>query len=148
MLNHITLMGRLVRNPETRFLQSSTNSVTRFTLAVERDYKAADEERPQTDFINCVAWNKTGEFIEKYFGKGNMIAVTGSLELGSYTNKEGFKVNTAEVKVGNVYFTGEKKAEAADGQAEYSAPRRPEPSTEGDGFMNIPDGIDEELPFN
>lgn len=143
MLNHITLMGRLVRDSETRFLQGSNNSVTRFTLAVERDYKAANAEKPETDFINCVAWNKTGEFIEKHFRKGNMIAVTGSLELGSYTNKDGVKVNTAEVKVDSAYFTGEKRAEAADSAA---PPRVPE--TDGDGFMNVPEGIDEELPFN
>lgn len=142
MLNHIVIMGRLTGDPETRFLQSSTNSVTRFTVAVERNYKAANAEKPETDFINCVAWNKTGEFIEKHFRKGSMIAVTGSLELGSYTNKEGFKVNTAEVKVDSAYFTGEKRAEAADG----APPRVPE--TDGDGFMNVPEGIDEELPFN
>ncbi len=140
MLNLITAMGRMVRDPETRFLQGSNNSVTRFTIAVERNYKAANEERPKTDFIDCVAWNKIGEFIEKHFRKGSMIAVTGSLELGSYTNKEGFRVNTAEIKVDSAYFTGEKRAEAADS----SAP----PETDGDGFMNVPEGIDEELPFN
>lgn len=141
MLNHITLMGRLVRDSETRFLQGSNNSVTRFTLAVERDYKAANAEKPETDYINCVAWNKTGEFIEKHFRKGNMIAVTGSLELGSYTNKDGVKVNTTDVRVSSAYFTGEKRAEA-DG----APPRVPE--TDGDGFMNVPEGIDDELPFN
>lgn len=141
MLNLITIMGRLTGDPETRYLQSSNNSVTRFTAAVERNYKAADEERPKTDFINCVAWNKTGEFIAKHFRKGSMIAVTGSLELGSYTNKEGFKVNTAEVKVDSAYFTGEKRAEAADSTA-------PPDVADGDGFMTVPEGIDEELPFN
>lgn len=143
MLNLITIMGRLTGEPETRYLQGSNNSVTRFNVAVERNYKAANEERPKTDFINCVAWNKTGEFIAKHFQKGSMIAVTGSLELGSYTNKEGFKVYTAEVKVDSAYFTGEKRAEAADSAA---PPRVPE--TDGDGFMNVPEGIDEELPFN
>ena len=141
MLNHIVIMGRLTRDPETRFLQGSNNSVTRFNVAVERNYKAANAEKPETDFINCVAWNKTGEFIEKHFRKGSMIAVTGSLELGSYTNREGVKVYTAEIKVDSAYFTGEKRAEA-DG----APPRVPE--ADGDGFMNIPDGIDEELPFN
>jgi len=143
MLNIITIMGRIVRDPETRFLQSSTNSVTRFTVAVERDYKAADEEKPKTDFINCVAWNKTGEFVEKFFRKGSMIAVTGSLELDSYTNKDGLKVYTTDVRVNKAFFTGEKKADAADGAA---PPRVPE--TDSDGFMNVPEGIDEELPFN
>lgn len=143
MLNHIAIMGRLSGNPETRFLQGSNNSVTRFNVAVERNYKAANAEKPETDFINCVAWNKTGEFIEKYFRKGSMIAVTGSLELGSYTNKEGFKVYTAEIKVDSAYFTGEKRAEAADSAAPPDVPE-----TDGDGFMNVPEGIDEELPFN
>ena len=139
MLNQIVIMGRLTGDPETRYLQGSNNSVTRFTVAVERNYKAANEEKPKTDFINCVAWNKTGEFVEKHFRKGSMIAVTGSLELGSYTNKEGVKVNTAEIKVDSVYFTGEKRAEA-DGA--------PPDVTDGDGFMDVPEGIDEELPFN
>lgn len=141
MLNHIVIMGRLTRDPETRFLQSSNNSVTRFSVAVERDYKPANAEKPETDYFNCVAWNKTGEFIEKHFRKGSMIAVTGSLELGSYTNKEGFKVNTAEIKVDSVYFTGEKRAEAADSAA-------PPDEADGGGFMTVPEGIDEELPFN
>ena len=141
MLNHIVIMGRLTRDPETRFLQSSTNSVTRFSVAVERDYKPANAEKPETDFFNCVAWNKTGEFIEKHFRKGNMIAVTGSMEFGSYTNKEGFKTNTADLKVSSVYFTGEKRAEATDSAALPDVPA-------GDGFVNVPEGIDEELPFN
>ena len=141
MLNHIAVMGRLTGDPETWYLQGSNNSVTRFTAAVERNYKAANEEKPKTDFINCVAWNKTGEFIAKHFQKGSMIAVTGSLELGSYTNKEGVKVYTAEIKVDSAYFTGEKRAEAADSAA-------PPDVADGDGFMNVPEGIDEELPFN
>lgn len=143
MLNHIAAMGRLTGDPETRYLQGSNNSVTRFTAAVERNYKAANEEKPKTDFINCVAWNKIGEFIAKHFRKGDMIAVTGSLELGSYTNKEGFKVNTAEIKVDSAYFTGGRRAEAADSAAPPNVPE-----ADGDGFMNVPEGIDEELPFN
>lgn len=141
MLNHIVIMGRMVRESETRYLQGSDNSVTRFTVAVERNYKAANAEKPETDFINCVAWNKTGEFIAKYFPKGSMIAVDGSLELGSYTNREGFKVYTAEIKVDSAYFTGEKRTEAADSAA-------PPDVADGDGFMTVPEGIDEELPFN
>lgn len=138
MLNQSNLMGRLTKAPETRFLQGTNASVTRFTIAVERDYKAQNEERPKTDFINCVAWNKTGEFIEKYFSKGSMIAITGSIETGSYTDNEtGKKVYTTEVRVDRVYFTGEKRDNG-------SSPV----SDSGDGFMNIPDGIDEELPFN
>ena len=82
-------MGRITRDPDTRFIQNTNNSVTRFSIAVDRDYKAANEERPRTDFISCIAWNKTGEFISKYFKKGSMIAVTGSIETGSYTDRDG-----------------------------------------------------------
>lgn len=137
MINQIILMGRLTRDPETRFLQNSNNSVTRFSLAVERDYKAAGEEKPKTDFINCVAWNKTGEFIEKYFKKGSMIAVIGSLETGSYDGNDGKKVYTSDVRVSKASFTGEKANTAPSST----------PSEVGDGFMQIPDGLDEELPF-
>lgn len=137
MLNQIVLMGRLVRDAETRFLNGEQpSSVTRFTLAVDRDYKVNGEDK--ADFINCIAWNKTGEFIEKYFHKGSLIAVTGSLETGSYTNKDGQKVYTTEVRVSKASFTGEKKAEA-------TAPTETAPSdTE---FMSIPEGVIDELPF-
>lgn len=142
MLNEVVLMGRLTREPETRYIQGGDSSATRFTLAVDRDYKAAGEDRPKTDFISCVAWNKTGEFISRNFGQGNMIAVTGSIETGSYTNKDGVKVYTTEVKVNKASFTGEKKDSGTEGTY------RPEP-TNTDGFMNIPDGVEDEgLPFN
>lgn len=141
MLNQVVLMGRITRDPDVRYLQGTDIAVVRFSLAVERDYKAANEERPKTDFINCTAWNKTGEFINKYFRKGNMIAVTGSIETGSYTDNEtGKKVYTTEVKVNKVFFTGEKRGTEENG-GYGSAPS-------DDGFMNVPDGIDEELPFN
>ena len=133
-LNQVILMGRLTKAPETRFLQGSNASVTRFTRAVERDYKAQGEEKPKTDFISCVAWNKTGEFIEKYFPKGSMIAIIGSIETGSYTDSEtGKTVYTTEVKVSKASFTGEKRNASA---------------SIGDDFMSIPDGIDENLPFD
>lgn len=136
MLNQTILMGRITRDPETRFLQGSNSSVTRFTVAVERDYKAAGEEKPKTDFINCVAWNKTGEFVSKYFAKGSMIAVIGNIEIGSYLDSDtGKTVYTTEVKVNKASFTGERRDNAGS-------------SPNGDGFMSIPDGIDEELPFN
>lgn len=137
MLNQIILMGRLTKEPETKFIQEGTTSVTRFSIAVERDYKAESEERPKTDFLNCVAWGKTGEFIAKYFTKGSLIALTGSVETGSYTNQEGKKVYTTEVRVNKVYFTGEKREDSAD---------RPVPAS-SDGFMSIPDGIENDLPF-
>lgn len=138
MLNQVTIMGRLTRDPETRYLQGSDSSVTRFTVAVERNYKAPNEEQPKTDFINCTAWNKKGEFISKYFGRGSMIAVTGSIETGSYLDNEtGKRVYTTEVRVSEAHFTGEKREQQAG-----SSP------VDGEGFMNIPEGIDEELPFN
>lgn len=137
MLNQIILMGRLTKEPETKFIQEGTTSVTRFSIAVERDYKAEGEERPKTDFLNCVAWGKTGEFIAKYFTKGSLIALTGSVETGSYTNQEGKKVYTTEVRVNKVYFTGERREDSADGSVPASS----------DGFMSIPDGIENDLPF-
>lgn len=142
MLNQTILMGRLTRDPETRYIQGSNSSVTRFTVAVDRDYKASNEDKPKTDFISCVAWNKTGEFIEKYFRKGSMIAVIGSIETGSYKDKDGKTVYTTEIRVTKVSFTGEKKA------ASDSSNNNNEYETDENGFMNIPDGIDEELPFN
>ena len=126
-------MGRLTTDPETRFLQDTNNSVTRFPLAVERDYKGANEEKPKTDFFNCVAWNSTGEFVAKHFSKGSLIALVGSVETGSYTNKDGVNVRTTEVKVDKVYFTGERREDAA----------APAP----EGFMNIPDECENDLPF-
>lgn len=138
MINQSVIMGRLTHDPEIKYLQGNDTAVARISIAVERDYKAAGEERPKTDFINCVAWNKTAEFIGKYFKKGSMIAVTGAIETGSYTDQNGNKVYTTVVRINKVSFTGEKRAESEE---------RPEPYT-GDGFMNIPDGIDEELPFN
>lgn len=137
MLNQATIMGRLTRDPETRYLQGSDSSVTRFTVAVERNYKAPNEEQPKADFINCTAWNKKGEFISKYFRKGSMIAVTGSIETGSYLDNKGDRVYTTEIRVAEAHFTGEKREQQAG-----SSP------VDNDGFMNVPDGIDEELPFN
>lgn len=139
MLNHVIAMGRLTGEPETRCLQGSDSSVTRFNIAVERDYKAAGEERAKSDFINCTAWNKTGEFISKYFKKGSMIAVTGSIETGSYTDKDGKKVYTTEVKVSKAYFTGERRADASGSS--------PVNNADGNDFMYIPDGVDD-FPFN
>lgn len=147
MLNNVVLMGRLVRDPEINYLQNSNSSVTKFTLAVEKSYKSGDEWQTKASFINCVAWNKTGEFVGKHFRQGNMICVTGSIETGSYTNRDGVKVYTTDVIVEKAHFTGEKKAAEQSENRDYNY-GRPEPSTAGDGFMNIPDGIDEELPFN
>jgi single-strand DNA-binding protein len=116
MLNKVILMGRLTADPELRSTQNGT-SVTQFTLAVDRNYQKQGEER-QADFINCVAWKQTAEFIVKYFGKGRMIAVEGSIQSRNYEDKQGNKRTAIEVIVSNANFTGEPKQEQGD--AEYN----------------------------
>jgi len=111
MLNHITIMGRLVRDPELRRTGSGI-AVTSFTLAVDRDYKAKDAEK-ETDFIDCVAWRNTGEFVGKYFTKGRMAVVSGKLQIRGWTDKDGNKRRTAEVLAENVYFA-DSKSEGTD----------------------------------
>lgn len=143
MLNQSIIMGRLTKDPEIKYFANDGGSVTRFSVAVERDYKAQGEEKPKTDFINCIAWNRTGEFIDKYFRKGSMIAVVGSIETGSYKNQEGKTVYTTEVRVNKASFTGERTDN--NNNAGSSQPVNNQAS---DDFMDIPDGIDEELPFN
>lgn len=106
MLNHITIMGRLTRDPELRRTGSGV-AVTSFTLAVDRDYKAKDAEK-EVDFIDCVAWRNTGEFVGKYFTKGRMAVVSGKLQIRGWTDKEGNKRRTAEVLAENVYFADSK----------------------------------------
>ena len=139
MLNQSILMGRLTRDPSIKYIQGSDNAVVQFTLAVDRDYKAAGEDKPKTDFINCVAWNKTADFISKHFAQGSLIIVLGSIETDSYTNKDGVKVYTTTVKVDRAYFSGEKRGNTEGNNLEPSP----------DGFMNIPDGVEDSgLPFN
>lgn len=142
MLNQSILMGRLTRDVEIRYSQGSDVAVGRFTLAVERDYQKQGEERG-TDFISCVAFGKTAEFIEKYFKQGSMLAVVGRIQTGSYTNKDGVKVYTTDIVVDKASFTGEKKGDQPSSQPSGA----PNPQ-DADGFMNIPDGIEEGLPFN
>ena len=125
MLNHITLMGRLVRDPELRRTGTGI-AVASFTVAVDRDFSGRDGGERETDFIDCVAWRQTGEFISKYFTKGSMIVVSGRLQIRSWTDKEGNKRRTAEVVADNVYF-GESKRSSEGGSAynsgnSYSAP--------------------------
>lgn len=132
-MNEVILIGRLTNDPEVR--QANDTTVARFSLAVDRRFKREGEQT--ADFISIVAFGKTAEFIEKYFTKGMKMALTGEIRTGSYTNKDGVKVYTTDVIANNVEFV-EKKGEA---QAEA-------PKTDGNGFMNIPDGIEEELPFN
>lgn len=117
MLNHITIMGRLVRDPELRRTGTGT-AVTNFTVAVDRDYSGKDGGEKKTDFINCVAWRQTGEFVSKYFTKGSMIVVSGRLELRDWTDKDGNKRTSAEINVENAYFGSTKK----ESEAEAAAP--------------------------
>lgn len=149
MLNHITLMGRLTRDPELRYTQSGT-PVASFTLAVDRDYSPRDGGDRQTDFIDCVAWRKTGEFVSKYFSKGSMAVVSGRLEIRDWTDRDGNKRRSAEVIVDNVYF-GESKRSAGDAGRQPSMPASDfggfenSPSS-GSAFSELDDG-DGELPF-
>ena len=110
MLNHIVIMGRLTRDPELRRTGSGV-AVASFTVAVDRDFGGRDGGEKETDFIDCVAWRQTGEFVSKYFTKGSMIVVSGRLQIRSWTDKEGNKRRTAEVVADNVYF-GESKRSA------------------------------------
>ena len=113
MLNHITIMGRLTRDPELRYTQSQT-PVASFTLAVDRDFGGRDGGEKQTDFIDCVAWRSSAEFVSKYFHKGSMAVVSGRLQINSYTDRDGNKRNRAEVVVDNMYF-GESRRREDDG---------------------------------
>ena len=119
MLNHITIMGRLVRDPELRRTGSGT-AVASFRVAVDRDYAPKDGGERKTDFIDCVAWRQTGEFISKYFTKGRMIVVDGRLEMRDWTDKDGNKRTSAEIVVDNAYF-GDSRRDG-EGTGAYSAP--------------------------
>lgn len=144
-MNKVQLVGRLTRDPEVRYSTGeNSTAIARFSVAVNRRLKNA-EGQYEADFINCVAFGKSGEFIEKYFRKGMAIGLTGRIQTGSYTNKEGVKVYTTEVVVEESEFV-ESKGNGESNQSSF----RPAPSSvSGDGFMNIPDGVEDEgLPFN
>lgn len=142
-MNKVILMGRLTRDPEVRYSTGENPiAVARYTLAVDRRYKR--DEQQDTDFIGCVAFGRAGEFAERYLRKGIKIAVIGRIQTGSYTNKEGQKVYTTEVVAEEQEFAESKNASGGRENAGGGAV----PDSAGDGFMNIPDGIDEELPFN
>lgn len=139
-MNKVILMGRLTRDPEIRYSQGdNAMAVGRFTLAVDRRYGKNEDQQQQADFISCVAFKKTAEFLEKYCRKGTKLVVEGRWQTGSYTNKEGIRVYTNDCMIEHCEFAESKKDGAEQGRAV--------PTTDGDGFMNIPDGIDEELPF-
>ena len=117
MLNHITIMGRLTRDPELRRTGSGV-AVTSFTLAVDRDFGKNENGERETDFIDCVAWRQTGEFVSKYFAKGRMAVVSGRLQIRGWTDKDGNKRRTAEVVADNVYF-GESRRSSDSGNSSY-----------------------------
>ena len=148
-MNKVLLMGRLTRDPDIRYSQGENSmAIARFTLAVDRRGRRDANGSEQTaDFISCVAFARQAEFAERYLHQGTKLVVEGHIQTGSYTNKDGQRVYTTEVIVENCEFAESKNA-AGDG-AGY-APSRPEPvNAAGDGFMNIPDGVeDEDLPFN
>ena len=152
-MNKVILMGRLTRDPEVRYSQGGENSlaIARYTLAVDRRFKRNGDDQT-ADFIGCVAFGRNAEFAEKYFRQGLKVVVTGRIQTGSYTNKDGQKVYTTDVVVEEQEFAESRaESEANRGAFHQSAPSQaaPSPSVDaGDGFMNIPDGIDEELPFN
>ena len=164
-MNKVVLMGRLTRNPDIRYSQGErATCVARYTLAVNRRFKRDGE--PDADFINCVAFGRQGEFAEKYLKQGTKIVISGRIQTGSYTNREGVRVYTTDIVVEEQDFA-ESKASAANysggypadngfqsaPMAEPQAPARPNPANanggqaESDGFMTIPEGIEEELPF-
>ena len=122
MLNHITIMGRLTRDPELRRTGSGI-AVASFTVAVDRDFGSRDGGEKETDFIDCVAWRQTGEFVSKYFTKGRMAVVSGRLQIRSWTDKDGNKRRTAEVVADNVYF-GDSRREG-DNAGGFAAPAAP-----------------------
>ena len=148
-MNKVILMGRLTRDPEVRYSQGENpTAIARYTLAVDRRFNRNNDDQ-SADFIGCVAFGRAGEFAEKYFRKGTKIAVTGRIQTGSYTNKDGVRVYTTDVVVEEQEFAESKNSSAgAEGSYTGGSSRAPEPSGAGAGFMNIPDGIDEELPFN
>lgn len=144
-MNKVILMGRLTRDPEVRYSQGDNSmAIARYSLAVDRRYKKDGDEQT-ADFINCVAFGKSGEFAEKYLHKGTKIAVVGRIQTGSFTNKDGQKVYTTDVVVEEQEFAESKNNGGGSGTA--NAPTNNSTSTNND-FMNIPDDISEELPFN
>lgn len=139
-MNKVILMGRLTRDPDIRHTQGeNSTTIARYTLAVDRRIKAQEGQKT-ADFISCVSFGRTAEFFEKYVKKGTKLATTGRIQTGSYTNRDGQKVYTTDVLVEEAEFAESKKAAGESSN--------PEPQTDDDGFMNIPDEIDEELPFN
>lgn len=159
-MNKVILMGRLTRDPEVRYSQGERSmAIARYTLAVDRRGRRSQDSSEQTaDFINIVAFDRAGEFAEKYFRQGMRVLVTGRIQTGSYTNKDGQRVYTTDIIVEDQEFADSKGAagngmntsSSMGGGYGYQQTSRPAPTSAiGDGFMNIPDGVEDEgLPFN
>jgi len=156
-MNKVILMGRLTRDPEVRYSQgASQTTVARFSIAVDRRFKREGE--PDADFFNCTSFGKQAEFVERYLHKGTKVVLSGRVQNDNYTNKDGQMVYSVRVMVDEIEFAESKNASSGGGnEGGYTgggygnggyAGGAPASSGAGDGFMNIPDGIDEELPFN
>lgn len=144
-MNKVILMGRLTRDPEVRYgAGENSTAVARYTIAVDRRFKRDGEQ--SADFIGCVAFGRNAEFAEKYLRQGTKIVLTGRIQTGSYTNRDGQKVYTTDIVVEEQEFAESKAAASNGGQGNYSRPSAA--PSDADGFMNIPDGIDDELPFS
>ena len=144
-MNKVILMGRLTRDPEVRYgVGENSTAVARYTIAVDRRFKRDGEQ--SADFIGCVAFGRNAEFAEKYLRQGTKIVLTGRIQTGSYTNRDGQKVYTTDIVVEEQEFAERKTAAGNGGQNNYSRPAAA--PSDVDGFMNIPEGIDDELPFS
>ena len=155
-MNKVILMGRLTRDPEVRYSQGANQTaVARFSVAVDRRFKREGE--PDADFFNCTSFGRQAEFVEKYLHKGTKVVLVGRVQNDNYTNKDGQMVYSVRIMVDEIEFAESKNASGGGNDGGYnngggfgggSNSSAPAPSGAGDGFMNIPDGIDEELPFN
>ncbi len=147
-MNKVILMGRLTRDPDVRYSQGeNATAVARYTLAVDRRFRREGDTQT-ADFISCVVFGRGAEFAERYLHQGTKIAVTGRIQTGSYTNRDGQRVYTTDVVVEEQEFAESRNSASENGAYQTEARPAPAPQAAGDGFMNIPDGIDEELPFN
>ena len=146
-MNKVILMGRLTRDPEVRYSQGENSmAIARYSLAVERRVNRNSQDGQTADFINCVAFGRSGEFAEKYFRKGTKVLVEGRIQTGSYTNKEGVKVFTTDIVVDNQEFAESKNGSGSsnDNKSSYTKPSEAEMKK----LTDVPENIDEELPFN
>lgn len=139
-MNSVALVGRLARDPEVKYANEGS-TIARFSVAVDRRYKKEGEQQT-ADFINCIAFAKTAEFIEKWFHKGDRIGLNGHIQTGSYKNKDGNTVYTTDVVVDNVEFVESKQ------KGEQKPAEKPAQNTNSNNFMNVPDTLEDSLPFN